>query len=103
MFHRYTYHDGLWPSHELGSGAESNGFLCIFDHPAGMLTVWKIVVRPDPELPDRAQGWALAETEAEALRPAGSDDAIAFPYPRKIWPGSEGCVVSWCNHPTMSS
>ncbi|WP_411891927.1 hypothetical protein [Yoonia sp. SDW83-1] len=53
---------------------------------------WKIVIRPDPELPDRRQGWCLAETEADALRIADHPDALAFPYPEKYMPGLTGMI-----------
>lgn len=49
-----------------------------------MSKVWKIVIRPDAEEPDAASGWAIAESEAEALMLAGNctfvDDTIGLNY-----------------------
>lgn len=61
-----------------------------------MLHTWKIVIRPDPEAPDLAQGWALARSQAEALALVGHPAALAFPSAAQ-WPGQPGSRLSWSN------
>ena len=55
------------------------------------MRVWKICIRPDPELPDLAQGYALAETAEEAAALVDHPDCHVFEkHPNMLWPGEPG-------------
>lgn len=60
------------------------------------MLVWKIVIRPNPQEPDLAQGYALAATMEEALAMVGHNDANAFPH-RDLWPGRADERLCWSN------
>ncbi len=60
------------------------------------MKVWKVIVRPDEGLPNKAQGWALAETEQDALAMVGHPCARAFPSSQP-WPGSPLTQIYWSN------
>lgn len=60
-----------------------------------MTKLWKICARPDPRLPKLRQGFALAETEQEALQLAQYPNAMVFEYPDKAWPGPNNQRVMW--------
>jgi hypothetical protein len=63
------------------------------------MQVWKVIIRPDPLLPDLAQGYALAETEHDARQMAGHPDAMAFPkHPLTPWPGEPGKRIMWTSN-----
>lgn len=61
-----------------------------------MPQTWKVIIRPDPEAPDLAQGWALARSRAEALALVGHPAAMAFPVAAQ-WPGKPGSRLDWTN------
>jgi hypothetical protein len=60
------------------------------------VTVWKISIRPDADLPDQRQGWVQAATEREALALANDISAPALPS-KSQWPGATGAVLHWSN------
>lgn len=64
---------------------------------APMIHVWRIFDRPDPEAPDRRQGYVLASSESEALALAGNSGLVAVAAPGKAWPGYPGERVFWSN------
>ena len=70
-----------------------------------MPRVWKLVVRPDPEAPDRGQGYAYAETAEEAAILAGDiPHLIVFEkHERMLWPGPPGDVICWSYGPPRPS
>lgn len=65
----------------------------------GMTHVWKIVVRPDPELPDFGQGYALAETKEEAIAMAGCPHTMAAISLVQDWPGALSQKFFWTKTP----
>jgi len=64
-----------------------------------MTLVWQITVRPDPKIPDFGQGFALAETEAEAIALSGCPHTEAIRLPNIIWPSSSGVRFVWTRTP----
>ena len=60
-----------------------------------MAPVWKTCVRPDPELPDIAQGYVRAESADEALALIGHPAALAFPCADEgaLAPGEALCWI----------
>ena len=55
------------------------------------MPVWKVVLRPDQDEADLAQGYALAETCEEALALVDHPDGLAFPKHREA-PWRASCV-----------
>lgn len=55
--------------------------------------VFKIMIQVDRDRADRRQGYARAETEAEALAMSGATIAIA--QPGKLWPGGPDETFYW--------
>lgn len=59
------------------------------------MKVSKVCIRPDPQLPDKRQGYAWAGSMGEALEMANDPDAVAIPQTHKMWPGSPGETFFW--------
>jgi hypothetical protein len=83
-------------SQNIGNISPVNQILTRCARSCAMPKVWKICVRPDPELPDTRQGYALADTQAEAVYMAGVCHVLAFPT-EKLWPAGKGQIMSWSN------
>jgi hypothetical protein len=94
LLHRVA--GGFRLSKNIGNISPVNQMLTRCARSCAMPKVWKICVRPDPELPDTRQGYALAETQAEAVYMAGVDHVLAFPT-EKLWPAGKGQIMSWSN------
>ena len=65
------------------------------------MPVFKVIDRPDPDAPDRAQGWVMADSEAEARAVVSAylpteARPLFFSFETKIWPGPPGTPVWWC-------
>lgn len=58
------------------------------------MIVFKIIDRPYPEEPDRAQGGVRAETY-QAARELVGEEVLLFKRPRMQWPGETGNGVAW--------
>lgn len=64
------------------------------------MRIWKIVIRPDTDEADLAQGYARADTCEDALALADHPHALAFPmHPDKAWPGKADTCIAWVNAP----
>lgn len=61
-----------------------------------LMTVWKIVIRHSMDEADRRQGWALAQTQGDALALADDPDAVAIET-NKAWPGPTAARFFWSN------
>jgi hypothetical protein len=64
------------------------------------MRVWKIVIRPDPEARDLAQGYAWARTAQEARNLVDEPDVLVFEkHPDMMWPGSPAKRLIWPSRP----
>lgn len=55
------------------------------------MQVWKVVIRPDPQKADLAEGFALAASESEVHAMVDHPDAPVFwQHPRTPWPAEPG-------------
>lgn len=67
-----------------------------------MSQVWRIVVRPYEDLPDFGQGYALADTEVEAIAMSGCPHTLAAPRLNQEWPGALDQRFFWTRTPPAS-
>lgn len=64
------------------------------------MRVWKIVIRPDPDAPDLAQGYAWARTAQEAPNLVEEPDVLVFQMHRDMmWPGNPEKRLIWSSWP----
>ena len=64
------------------------------------MRVWKIVIRPDSEAPDLAQGYALAETAQKARAMVDHPATLVFEmHPETSWPGEPNSRLVWSSWP----
>ena len=55
------------------------------------MQVWKVIIRPDPQAPDLAQGYALAEKRKDVYERVGHPDTMVFwQHLQTPWPGEPG-------------